>query len=275
MKTRLLSTLIVLAICICGCTGVALRRSTFNQSKTVSDFLADQVLYNLALYKDYYDGDRVNGLPSFVKLATGQSQVQQAINAQMALKIADAGTVEKDPQLTGNHQTQDNWSFIPVVDPNEISRLYWLYRAEFNAVDDAALAKIFPPSPPALDQQGRPYLDYTPETYTNGFVILTNNQPVFKAKPKRPIKPTIADIPGAVLNDRGDVNGGWFSFSQPANAPLSARMGPYLNHYIWITNRENFFKFALLALGGTNSTAALKSSPAIFLLNNGVATDRK
>jgi len=273
MKVKCVSILILSIVCLCGCTSVALRRNAFNQSKTVSDLLADQILYNLALYKDYYESDRINGLPSFVKLSSGQAAVQQSLNGQMGLKIMDVGTVEKDPQLTGNHQTTDNWTFTPVTDPNEINRLYCLYRAEFRKATSNELTVIFPAPSAQLDQQGRPYLDYTPVLNTNdGTVLITNNQPVFTAKPKAvPSAPTIFDIPGSITNDTTkEVNEGWASFSEPANATPSSRMGPYLNHYIWITNRTNFFKFALLALGGTNVSANTKSSQPLFLINGGV-----
>ena len=269
MNIRLFSILTLLTICLCGCTSTALRRNAFNQSKTVGDFLADQALYNLALYKDYYEASNFNGLPSFVKLATGQAQVQQSISGQVGVKIPIAGGDEVDPQIMGNHQTQDNWSFIPVVDPGEISRLYYLYRAEFKPISEADLMKVFP-SPPSLDQQGRPFLDYTPRTNKeSGNVEMISNQPVFDAKPKIPNRPKLSDIPGAIIDDQKHVTNGWFSFTQPSNTVSCHRVGPYLNKYIWITNGENFFKFTLLTLGETNASVTKSSSP-VLLFNNGV-----
>lgn len=258
MKTCSFIALTSLTLVLCGCTSLALRHSTANQAKTLSDLLADQVLYNLALYKDYYEGNRVNGLPSFVKLASGQSQVQQSINGQVGIKIPPNSGTEVDPQISGGHQTSDNWGFTPVIDPNEMNRLFCLYRAEFKEIGTNELSAIFPSPAPPLDQQGRPFLDYHPVTVTNDnqiSVLITNNQPVFTATLKAsPPPPQLNSIPGAIIDEKGDRNAGWFSFTQPENSTTATRMGPYLSHYIWITNRDSFFKFALLALGQTNVT---------------------
>jgi hypothetical protein len=260
---------------LCGCTSEALRQNTYHQSKTVGDFLANQVLYNLAYYKDYYEKNNVNGLPSFVKLTTGQAQVQEAINAQVGIKIPIEGGDEVDPQISGNHQTQDNWTFVPVVDPNEISRLYYLYRAEFKHITDADVLKVFPKPPDSLDKQGRPIPDYTLKTYTytnaTGVfvgVVMTNNQPVYDANPpKQPKNPQLADIPGAIDTKSNKIDG-WFSFTRPTNNVKSFYAGYYLHTGIWITNSENFFKFTLLTLGGTNNSTTTKSSSTMLLLNN-------
>jgi hypothetical protein len=85
-------------------------------------------------------------------------------------------------------------------------------------------------------------------------VISTVVKLVFTVKVKEPH--TIFEIPGAMIDKNGIVTNGWFTFTPPTNVipALSAdqitlyRMGPYLDHYIWITNRQNFLKFELLAL---------------------------
>jgi hypothetical protein len=269
MNGKLILPLVLLAICSSGCTSLILQHNANKQTTTVSDLLNNEVLYNLALYKDYYDGTRVNGIPSFVQLTTGQSQVQQTVNGQVTPKIT-TGVSETDLQFMGAHQVQDNWTFNPVVDPNILNRIYLLYRAEFTNVSRADLFKIIPPAPTPLDQQGHPYLQYTPVTNSNGQVLMTNNQPVFTAIPI-PIKPpTYAQVPGSIIDANGTRTNGWFSFTPPANNCSSWwPMGHYLHTDIWITNRDNFFQFELLALGGTNSIA--NPGPTPFTINNGVA----
>jgi hypothetical protein len=266
MKTKNGSLLFLLAVCLCGCTSYALRRSTANQAKTVSDFMQDQVLYNLALYKDYYDNHRANGLPSFVKLINGQATVQQTINGQLALKIPATGGVEKDPQINGSHQSSDNWSFVPVVDPNELNRLFTVYRTQFEFVSPAEMKQVFPTPAPPLDQWGRPTLKYTPDTNPDGTVKLINNQPVFIVTTNKMEKHEPPIIPGAKDKD-GTVKDGWFSFTEPSKNIKAFKAGPYLNKYVWITDRQGFFKFTLLTLGGTNNLTA-KPATGVFLLNN-------
>jgi hypothetical protein len=269
MKKRLISGLALLTICLCGCTSVVLRNNALSQSKTVGDFLTDQVLYNLALYKDYNDCKSANGLPSFIQLSSGGSQVQQSISGQLGLKIV-TGIGEEDPQVSGTHQSQDNWSFTPVVDPNQIQRLHYLYLAEFKNITKNELNIIFPPTPTPLDQQGRPYLSYTPLTNADGTVVMSNGVPQFMARPITNQPPSISMIPGAILAN-GGVNDGWFTIdTEPTNSFEHFNMGSYNHHTIWITNKENFFKFALLILGGTNVMATSSQSTPLLQIQNGL-----
>jgi hypothetical protein len=276
MKRQLILPLVLLAIYSSGCTSFILQHNTNRQTTTVSDLLNNEILYNLTIYKDYYDGTSVNGIPSFVQLTTGQSQVQQSINGQVTPKIT-TGVSETDLQFMGVHQVQDNWTFTPIVDPNTLNRLFWLYRAEFVKISFNDLKNIFPTQQPPTDQQGRPFLDYTPVLDGNGNVLMTNNSAVFTAKPLKKGKLNISRIPGAIVDDKGDRNKGWFSFTPPPANMHSWRMGPYFDHltpkFVWITNADNYFQFALLALGGTNnfiSPASSIVSPS-FIINNGVA----
>ena len=140
---------------------MALRYNTSNQSKTVSDLLADEILYNLALYNDYYNSNRVNGIPSFVTLSSGMAAVQQNLGGSVSIAVAPTGDTGT-PGMTASHQTTDNWGFTPVVDPGQINRLFCIYRAEFRLISTNDLAVIFPPSQPLLDSTGRPALDYHP-----------------------------------------------------------------------------------------------------------------
>jgi hypothetical protein len=256
-----------------GCTTSALRRNAFNQSKTVADFLADQVLYNLAMYERYYhEGTNFNGIPSFIKLQTGQAQVQQSVNGQLALKLPLKGGDEIDPQISGTHQTQDNWAFAPVVEPAELNRLYHLYRVLFNPAHDNEFAQIFPNANTQLGPDGKPLLKYSPILTNGNEVVMISNQPQFTATFVKPTPPKPSDVPGA-KDDNGNVLNGWFSFASPKlQVPAATtwiHTGPYLGRDIWITNKENFFKFALLVLGPTNSLGSQFLS-APYSIQNGL-----
>jgi hypothetical protein len=228
--------------------------------------------------------------------------IQQNITGTISVAIAPTGETET-PGVTGSHQTTDNWAFTPIVDSIQLTRLCQLYRSEFEEIDTNDVNKIFPPAS-MLDAQGRPALDYSPVLETNStgvFVKLDNKyRPIFYAQAKQSVKPkTILDIPGALglitsiktnvlegsvtftTNSFHGRNLGWFSFEQPTNLSPElrriCRMGPYLGHYIWVTNSQNFLKFSLLALGGTNTFpasvgggsvgGASSSSPGTLFIN--------
>jgi hypothetical protein len=288
MKRQAFTFLTLGALIFSGCATTALRHNTSNESKTVSDIYEDEVLYNLALSHDFYSNTRVNGLPSFVTLSSGMATITESLSGTLTVKVT-TGPSEEDPGATGTHMTADNWAFTPVNDPNQLKRLLLLYKAEFKKISQGEVDQLFQPGPPATDSQGRPILDYFPDTNTDGYVKLDkNNNPIFKAKPK-PTTPhhTRKDIPGAVIGRNEDGtkkrSKAWFSFEQPAGLSLkeasACRMGPYLNHYIWITNRTNYLNFTLLVLGGTSTNASsgsfqsnpnLLSSPVLFLNQNGL-----
>jgi hypothetical protein len=266
----------IVFLCVTGCTTTALRQNTTYQSQTVSDVLGNEVLYNLALAKDFYDGLSYNGIPSFVTLASGQTQIQDSVSPQLSMTIpVHGGGTSFGPQISGSHQTQDNWSFVPVIDPNVLNRLYWLYRAEFTNIPPHIVNDVLFPSQEELDSQGRPSLVYTPKLDSEGNVVMTNNQPVFTAKPKPCRKPkTVADIPGAWQDSKGTVRNGWFAIDPNAKdiQPSWKRAPSYLHRTIYITNCENFVAFAVLALGGTNGAPTLTPRPFLFLNQNGLIT---
>jgi hypothetical protein len=271
MKTRTVAILTTTVILMAGCTTSALRKNTFNQSKTVADFIADQVLYNLVMYEKYFvDKTNFNGIPSFVKLQTGQAQVQQSINGQLALKLPMKGGDEIDPQLSGTHQTQDNWAFAPVVDPVELNRLYHLYRSQFKKTTTNDLAQIFPYATVPLGSDGRPILSYKPipDPTNANQVYMISNQPQFTATFTNPPTLRVSDVPGAIAED-GRATNTWFSFSSPTVGDSTVagwvRTGPYLGKSIWITDRENFFRFTVLVFGQTNNLAS-----APYAIQNGL-----
>lgn len=276
MRNHVIALTSIALLSINGCTTSALRQTTNNQSETVSDVLANEVLYNLALAKNFYDGKSYNGIPSFVTLASGQAQVQESVGSQLGMSIPiHGGGTSFGPQISGNHQAQGNWSFVPVIDPNVLNRLYWLYRAEFTDVPPNIVTNVLFPSQDDLDPQGRPNLVYTPKLEPNGNVAMTNNQPVFIARPKQERKArSITEIPGAGKNECGIITNGWFAIDPKATEIKSTwKKAPnYLRRSIYITNRENFVSFAVLALGGTNGSSTLTPKPFLFLNQNGLIT---
>jgi len=276
MNIKIARVLSIVIICASSCTTRELRNSTFNQSKTVNDLLADQVLYNLALYKGYYQGTNFNGLPAFVTLASGQAQIQDSVTPTFSAALtthASTGNPTYTPQIAGTHQVQDNWSFTPIVDPSVLFRLYWLYKVEFKPIGEAGLTNIFPPIPD-LDQWGRPNLKYVAKAGPDGRVQTdANHQPLFDIFVKEPVKHKLDEIPGSINEDLS-TNWSWFSFSPPCAGEKWDFAGTFLKMPIWITSRSNFVKFALLTMGGTNapSTTPISSSPMLFLNQNGLIT---
>jgi hypothetical protein len=272
MKTKLAILFAMSAMLFSCCSSYWLRQNTYSQTKTVSDFLADQVLYNLALSERFWNGnDRFNGIPSFVQLQTGQAQVQQSINGQLAFKFPFNGGDEIDPQISGNHQAQNNWAFQPVTDPNQLNRLFYLYKAEFTNVASSDLTKIFP-NPPGTGPDGKPILKYKPVLTNGNQVIIINNNPQFTATYETPTPHNAQEIPGAI-NAAGTTNNPWFSFYPPSGKQCNNwfKTGPYLGKTIWITDKENFFNFAMLAFSTTNIVSSASSaSMAPYTIQNGL-----
>jgi hypothetical protein len=283
-------TVATASILMAGCTSVALRDNSLRQARTVREVLASQVLYNLSIYHDYYNSKDCNGLPTFVKLLTGGASVQQSLSAQVGLKIT-APSTEKDPQLTGSHQTTDNWSVSPVVNPSEIKRLHNLYRTLFEAVPQAEVEKLFPPQPVALDQQGRPFLDYASVTNRDGSVLInSNNQPQFTARVKPMVQLHKWQIPGAIWGkEKWPENlpssvmankNPWFCITTLQQKVAGSDAGRYGKNRIWITNADGFYQFVLLTLGDDNpneggplTKPSMLSEPMI-IQSNGVLLNR-
>ena len=274
MKTNILPIVLSIAIGVCGCTSIALQHSALNQSRTVSDVLAEQVLYNLAVAKNFNEGKTYNGIPSFVTLVSGQSQIQDSITPQLGIAFpVHGGGNQYNPQVSGAHQTQDNWAFAPVVDPSVLNRLYWLYRAEVTNISEKDIDNNIFPAQQDLDPSGRPQLQYeaVPDPNNPGKILMTNNQPVFTAKPKEKKPRDVKSIPGAWLDNTGNkINKGWFTFASPTTQnPKPLPVGPYQGRTFWVTNYDNFMQFALLALGGTNGSSTLIPPPSFLMLQNG------
>ena len=241
MKTKNLFTTATLVL-LCGCTSTALRHSTLNQSKTVGDFIADQVLYNLVLSQRHYSDESANGIPSFIKLQTGQATVQQTINGQLGLKFPLSGGDELDPQVTAGHQSTGQWGFAPVVDPTEITRLYYLYKSLFVKLSPADLKFVFPNGTEPLGPDGRPALHYEPKLKKDSREVeMQNNQPVYTASFPQPHAPQVSDIPGAL----GNTCDQWFTFKRPCCKAMHAN---YLGTDVWVVDKEKFFKFAVCTL---------------------------
>jgi hypothetical protein len=256
-----------------GCTTYFLKKNTANQAKTVQEILADEILYNLVIAKEFNEGHTYNGIPSFVTLVTGQSTVQDSLTPQLSVSVPAVnamsgvnGNPSYTPQVSGTHQIQDNWSFSPVVDPNVLTRLFWLYQSQFGYISNM-VSIVIRTNPPSLDQNGRPFLVYSPVPDTNhpGYVLMTNNQPVFTAvAPVYGLPPTVDQIPGA-RNKSGNPINPWFTFEPPKDCTTNCYKWSYFGRTVYITNRVGFFNFAMLALGGTNAVTASSSSSSPFL----------
>lgn len=268
MKAKVLSLIAIFSLS--GCTTSFLHSNATNQARTVQDILADEVLYNLVIAKQFNDGKTFNGIPSFVTFVTGQSQVQDSITPQLSILFTThnggTGAPNYTPQVSGTHQIQDFWSFSPVVDPAALNRLFWLYQSQFVYIGENNLTNvIFRPPPPSLDQFGRPILNYIPVDDTNnpGQVLMVSNQPVFIAvKPPKSTPPSFDQIPGSIHEKGGLPIHPWYSFDQPMPPTNYFAKCVCRGETVYITDRIGFFKFAVLALGGTNGTATVSTSPS-------------
>jgi hypothetical protein len=288
MKTTIALICTLLAMLLSGCASHWLHTNASAQARTVGDFMKDEALYNLAFCERCYDEEKnSNAIPSFVRLQTGQTQVQQTITGQLGVMFPMAGRDTISPQLTGAHQAQDNWTFAAVVDPGEVKRLYYLYRAEFLPAGSNELANIFPTNPPTLDQQGRPYLNYTPVLVTNSTtnfegnkailtnswtnVLIINNVPQFTATVTPPTVHTPSEVPGAGTNREDLLKNRWFSFSNKGCDTNWYFAGSYDDRKIWIKKgNDAFFRFTLLTLGATNNLTGDQGSRPYFSVQNGL-----
>ena len=208
-----------------------------------SAFVADEILFNLVLFKDFEEGKQGSWLPTFYELASAQCQSLPSFRGQAANIV---------------------WSIKPVVEPNKLQRIVALYEAEFHMANSSQVSRIFCQSP-LVDGSGKPLLDYLAKTNARGEVELDpKGEPIFVERVRQPQPHSPSEIPGAMQNLPPPASGlgtnqtigrlnGWYSFDEPTNAFISHRMGPYSGRYLWITNQENFLKFELLVLGATNS----------------------
>jgi hypothetical protein len=229
------------------------KKAEITTTKSISEFLTDEILYNLVSYKDFYENKNGNGLPSF---------------------LIPASTSGESLSLFTSKSTEAKWSLIPVDDAGQLERIYLIYKSEFLEVTTNDLELIFP-LPSIVDTAGYPRLDYFARTNEDGLVELdTQGKPIFMMKTKvQKQTHSVSDIPGALqevtktatpirtdgtttsTNSSLERVNGWFSFTEPQDNSTSSRMGPYLGHYIWITNLQNFVKFELLVLGKTNAVS--------------------
>jgi hypothetical protein len=100
---------------------------------------------------------------------------------------------------------------------------------------------------------------------------MINNQPQFTANFTPSAPKTFEKIPGAFGPDNIPHNQ-WFVIEpdKPSRNRPAYEAGTYLGRKIWITDREKFFEFAVLALGGTNGTSTLTPVPILQQFNGGI-----
>jgi hypothetical protein len=237
-----------------GCTSTALKQNTLYQSRTVGDLLAEQVIYNLEVYHEYfyYRKNNFNSLPSFVKVASGTAQTQRTVTGSFAASIpAPTSSSTLTPTIGATAQTQDSWGLLPVVDLVTIKRLHNLYETLFTYVPETNFANLFPRQPLQVDASGHPFLHYEPQTNKDGTVKTSKDGlPQYVITVKLNPQLTKAKVPGA-LNKNMCKNKQWFTFDScvAAKCPDATRVR-YLNYPdVWILNADDFYKFALLTLG--------------------------
>jgi hypothetical protein len=154
------------------------------------------------------------------------------------------------------------------VDPKVLNRLHWLYLSQFTCIGDEVTKSVFPVIT-NLDTKGRPALTYDPivTNQDTGAMLIISNEPQFHISFHPPTARPLDSIPGAIGADCKPIKDGWVTFSEP-KPPMACWKANFLKVDMWITNRENFRKFAMLALGGTNGSATLTPAPTLQLFNN-------
>jgi hypothetical protein len=105
-----------------GCTAVQLRRSTVQQSTTLSDIYTQQVLNNVARF--IHDP---HALPFFAFPNQGTTAIQDSGS------VGGPGTVAKNWLtvpfgFSANRQATENWVLVPVSDPGKLALMQCAYQ---------------------------------------------------------------------------------------------------------------------------------------------------
>jgi hypothetical protein len=108
--------LLLLTVGSCGCSSIALRSYTTNQSLSVADMRYQEVLHNLALI-----AHNQGNLPSFAVVSTGAANVSNTLSGDANTVINESvnGFSSEAFNAFGNHNPELQWTIAPVVgEPN-------------------------------------------------------------------------------------------------------------------------------------------------------------
>jgi hypothetical protein len=147
-----------------GCASYQLNQNTLELASTVGDIQTRQVLYNLSQFID-----NPGALPSHLDLSGGSASTSNSItpnissplNAATNVMTQTGATIGSAITTSTTHQSgsqrasattsisaQDlwtqNWSYIPIIDGDELRRLRSLYKYALNRLTDAELLTEYP-----------------------------------------------------------------------------------------------------------------------------------
>jgi hypothetical protein len=149
---KLILLALPLALTPVGCTTLALRHETVNQSETVSDYRYRAALHCLAMVAAQPDT-----LPSYALLSNGVAAVTQTGIASPMLGWAGAPEVFSSVSLgfTATHSPMLNWTVSPVTDYTQLAALraacQWVLFGPENLAPDS-LAILVDPEHPGLKE---------------------------------------------------------------------------------------------------------------------------
>lgn len=130
--------IIVLLVGFTGCTEQVLKQSTVGQARTINDIQFQQVLQNIAMFKEQSDS-----LPWSVVLAGGQVSVTDGLTAGYNIAVPQHGVYTQTPSVGGSRQWAEQWTIAAVNDPVAIIRLQKLYQWTSGIYTDTAGTHIW------------------------------------------------------------------------------------------------------------------------------------
>jgi hypothetical protein len=119
------SVLVLAALMTAGCTHTILRNSTRHQAATLTDLQYQQVLDNLAL-----QAACPGALPYFAVTALGLTQVSDTGTSMDSVIPNNGirGLTSGIYNITSSRTLQENWTVVPVMDPDRLDRMRCLYQ---------------------------------------------------------------------------------------------------------------------------------------------------
>ncbi len=119
MKTDLkMVIVVVLAICLTGCTHVQLRKSNNHQVSSLTELLYGQTLSNVAMIHC-----TPGALPHVAIIGAGATQVTDGKGAALGLSWNDTSILGETLSFNASRNIGQSWSILPITDPDRLLRL--------------------------------------------------------------------------------------------------------------------------------------------------------
>lgn len=122
-RTAQALALFALAITLTGCTQSQLRRTTIQQSRTISDIHLQQVMDNLAMFA--YDP---NSLPHFLIPNASATAVTDRAGVDDSISFNSSGFLGSTLGVDGSRTVNGNFTLFPVNDPHKLALMRCAYQ---------------------------------------------------------------------------------------------------------------------------------------------------